>query len=334
MSSPPRSPLASSGEAPIDLGIVVVSYNTRRLTIDCLASVYRALSASDLRAHVWVVDNASPDGSAEGVRKRFPQATLVANQENLGFAGAANVALEMMARSQAPPHHVLLLNPDTVVSEDALALMVAFLDQHPHVGIVGPQLLYGDGSFQHSAFHFPTLWMAFFDFWTINHRLIDSRLNGCYPRRPYESGEPFRIDHPLGAALMIRWETIRQIGPLDAGFFMYCEEIDWCLRARAAGWTIYCLPGARITHLAAQSTKQFRDEMFVALWRSRYRLFDKHYSRLYRSVVRLIVRAGLRRRARQTRRALRREEIDRDEATRRLAAYRQVAAMARPLSEA
>jgi len=318
----------------MDLGIIVVSYNTRELTCDCLASTYDALAASDLCAQVWVVDNASPDGSAALVGERFPQATLVASQENLGFARATNLAIEMIAHSQTPPRHLLLLNPDTLVSEDAFKLMVAFLDEHPHVGIVGPQLVYGDGSFQHGAFHFPTLWMAFFDFWTINHRLINSRLNGRYPRRLYEAGEPFRIDHPLGAALMIRWETIQQIGVLDTGFFMYCEEIDWCMRAIAAGWEVYCLPRARITHLAGQSTRQFRHEMFVALWRSRFRLFDQHYSRGYRVLVRAIVRAGLARKVRQTERALRRGAIAPDEAARRLAAYGQVADVTRLLADA
>jgi len=311
----------------MDLGIAVVSYNTRQLTLDCLASVYRALNRSDLQAQVWVVDNASADGSADQVRQRFPQATLVASQENLGFARATNLAIEMMGQAGDPPRYLMLLNPDTVVSEDALALMVSFLDQHPRVGAVGPQLVYGDGRFQHGAFRFPSLWMAFFDFWAINHRLIESRLNGRYPRRLYEDGQPFPVDHPLGAALMIRWEAIRRIGPLDDGFFMYCEEIDWCMRAKAAGWEVYCLPEARVTHLEAQSTRQFRHRMFVALWRSRYRLFEKHYGRLYRSLVRVIVRAGLARRARQTRRALRLGEIEGDEAARRLTAYRQVAEM-------
>ena len=317
----------------MDLGIVLVSYNTGQLTIDCLASVYRALQGSDLRAHVWVVDNASTDGSAALVRERFPQVTLVANEENLGFARATNVAIEMMERMEGPPRHLLLLNPDTIVSQDAFALMVTFLDEHRHVGIVGPQLLYGDGSFQHGAFRFPTLRMAFFDFWPVHHRLLDSRLNGRYPRRLYQAGEPFPIDHPLGAALMIRWETIQRVGTLDARFFMYCEEIDWCMRAKAAGWDVYCVPKARITHLVAQSTRQFRHQMFVALWRSRYRLFDKHYSRAYRVLVRVIVRAGLACRIRQTERTLRRGQIGPDEATRRIAAYRQVADLAKPLAE-
>ncbi len=311
----------------MDLGIVIVSFNTRELTCNCLDSVYRALGASGLKAHVWVVDNASCDGSAEAIRARFPQATLIASVENLGFARGNNLAFEHIAQSGDLPRHVLLLNPDTLVSDDAFAQMVAFLDEHPRVGAVGAQLSYADGSFQHGAFHFPTLWMAFFDFWPINYRLLDSRLNGRYPRHWYEAGEPFPIDHPLGAALMIRWEALQRVGPLDAGYFMYCEEIDWCHRLKAAGWEIYCVPRARVIHLGGQSARQFRDEMFVALWRSRFRLFEKYYSPLYQKLVRVIVRAGLASASRRVRESLRKGEIGEQEARARLAAYRRVMEM-------
>jgi len=108
---------------------------------------------------------------------------------------------------------------------------------------------------------------------------------------------------------------------------MYCEEIEWCLRAKRAGWEIWCVPRARVVHLAGQSTQQFREAMYLALWRSRYRLFEKHYSRAYRWVVHRIVRAGLAAEARRVRRALRRREIDAGEAQRRLATYSLVAAL-------
>ena len=308
----------------MDLGIVVVSYNTRQLTADCLRSVYEALEAERLAAQVCVVDNASGDGSAEMIGEVFPQAHLIASAENLGFARGTNLGIDAMLRSPDSPRHVLLLNPDTLVRPDALTEMVLFLDTHPQVGAAGARLSYGDGSFQHSAFHFPTLLMTFFDFWAINHRLINSRLNGRYPQHLYEAGEPFPIDHPLGAALMIRRETLAQVGPLDEGFFMYCEEIDWCIRAKRAGWNVYCIPQAHIIHLGGQSTGQFRDRMFVALWRSRFRLFEKHYSRAYTAAVRLILKAGLARRARQVRLALAAGAIDQEAADKQLYAYRTV----------
>ncbi len=311
----------------LDLAIIIVSYNTRYLTGNCLSSVLAALDRSSLEAEIWVVDNASQDGSAEYVQKKFPQVKLIANDENIGFAAATNLALTHIGELSRPPRYVFLLNPDTLVEQDALSTLVEFLDTHPEVGVVGPQLAYANGTFQHSAFRFPTLLMTFFDFWPVHHRLLDSRLNGRYPRCRYARGEPFPIDHPLGAALMVRWETIQQAGPLDTGYFMYCEEVDWCMRIKALGWQVYCVPQARILHLAGQSTRQFRDKMFVALWRSRFRLFRQHYSHLYQTLARLIVQAGVRREIARTRQAQRRGEISAQEASQRLAAFRQVLRM-------
>lgn len=312
----------------MDLGIVVVSYNTRQLAHNCLASVFDALQHERLSAQVWVVDNASSDGSAEMVLRDHPQVSLIASPENIGFAGGTNLGLAAIERVPDTPRHVLLLNPDTLVRPNALTEMVSFLDAEPAAGAVGAQLFYGDGSFQHGAFRFPTLWMAFFDFWTINHRLTNSRLNGRYPRQQYDAGRPFPIDHPLGAALMIRHETLTRVGPLDEGYFMYCEEIDWCIRAKRAGWGIYCVPSAQIVHLAGQSTSQFREQMFVALWRSRLRLFEKHYGRAYNAAVRLILRAGIAKRVRQVRRALAEHTLETGVAQKQLDAYHSVLKMA------
>ncbi|HHX65071.1 MAG TPA: glycosyltransferase family 2 protein [Chloroflexi bacterium] len=312
----------------MDLGVAVVSYNTRDLTAACLGALFASLEQSALDARVWVVDNASSDGSAAMVAERYPQAVLIASDENLGFAGGTNLAIEAMRDEPGGlPRHVLLLNPDTVVEPDAVPRMVSYLDANPHVGVVGAQLLYPDGSFQHGAFRFPTLPMILFDFWIINHRLINSRLNGRYPRRLYEAGQPFPIDHPLGAALMIRREALEQVGLLDTGYFMYCEEVDWCMRIKAAGWAVYCVPRARIVHHAGGSTRQFRDRMFIALWRSRFRLFDRHYGRVYRTLARVIVRAGLRRDLARLRREVARGLVSPDEAERRAAAYHTVMEM-------
>ena len=311
----------------MDLAVIVVSYNTRDLTAQCLTSVYDSLAASDLAAEVWVVDNGSADRSAAMVRCKFKSAQLLARKDNLGFAGGTNLALDQLAALDEPPRHVLLLNPDTIVVEDAIARMVAFLDRHPEVAVVGPSLTYGDGSFQHSAFRFPTLSMIAFDFWPPHNRLIDSGLNGRYTPRRYAAGEPFAIDHPLGAALMIRWSIIQQIGPLDTGYFMYCEEIDWCMRARMTGRFVYCLPEAHIVHLGGQATAQFRDKMFVALWRSRFRLFEKHYNRSYQTLARWLVRVGLRRATARIQTGIVRGSVDAIEAAPRLAAYRTVMEM-------
>jgi N-acetylglucosaminyl-diphospho-decaprenol L-rhamnosyltransferase len=221
----------------------------------------------------------------------------------------------------------MLLNPDTIVVRSALTTLVHFMDENPRAGACGARLLHSDGRFQHSAFAFPTLFQVFLDFFPINYRLTDSRLNGRYLRRLYQTGQPFPIDHPLGAALMVRREAIEQVELLDEQFFIYCEEIDWCLRIKAAGWGIWCVPEAQIVHHVARSTRQFRDEMFVALWKSRYQLFEKHYSRLFQWMARHIVRLGLWAEVQRARAAARRGVITESELTSRLMAYQRVAKM-------
>ncbi len=296
----------------MDLSIVTVSYNVSRLLSECLASVYASLAGSSLSFEVWVVDNASRDDSVGIVRQNFPAAQLVVNERNLGFAAASNQGIQ---RSQG--RYVLFLNPDTRVLDDALQTLVTFMDSIARAGAAGACLLHADGSFQHSAFRFPSLAQVFLDFFPLHHRLSDSRLNGRYPRRLYESGVPFPIDHPLGAAIIVRREAIQEVGPLDERFFMYCEEVDWAMRIRRAGWEIYCVPHAKIVHHVAQSTRQFRDQMFVALWRSRYLLFEKHYSPAFRRMARLIVRLGLWREMRR----LPKMTLDADERKARQRAY-------------
>lgn len=310
----------------MDLIVILVSYNTRDLLSDCLESVFSGLERSGLKGAVWVVDNASSDGSADMVRRKFPQVHLVALDQNLGFAAGNNVALSHIdLGSPSAARHVLFLNPDTRVLDDALGALVRFLDETPTAGAVGARLVHGDGSFQHSAFAFPGLAQILLDFFPLHHRLLESRLNGRYPRRAYEAGLAFPIDHPLGAALMVRAEVLSRVGGFDERFFMYCEEIDLCRRIHEAGWKIYCEPRASIVHLVGQSTRQFRNEMFVALWKSRILMYEKHESRAFLWAARRLIRIGLAAQARRARRSHQRGEIGEQELEARLEAYRKVA---------
>ena len=305
-----------------DLSIIIVSYNTRDLLRACLHSAFDGLERSGLRGVVWVVDNASADGSADMAREQFPQARVIANAENRGFAAANNQAI-----AQSDARHVMLLNSDAEVRGDALGEQVRVLDERPKAGAVGARLVYADGSFQHSAFRFAGFAQILLDFFPLHHRLLDSGLNGRYSRRLYEGKEPFPVDHPLGAALMARAETIRQVGPLDEGFFMYCEEVDWCWRMHKAGWQVLCVPTAEVMHHGAGTTRKFREEMFVALWRSRFRLYEKHQGARYTAWVRRWVRMLLRLDGARIRRRLARGEIAEDEARALLSGYARVAAL-------
>lgn len=302
----------------MDLSIVIVSYNVRDLLRDCLRSIQASLALNpELAAEILVVDNASTDGSARMVSAEFPGVDLIERATNDGFAAANNAAIRRSAG-----RYVLLLNPDTVVLRDALDRVVRFLDEHPAVGVAGAKLLYPDGTRQHSCFRFPTLWMSFLDFFPINHRLTSSRLNGRYPSR--DDGRAYPIDHPLGAFFAVRREAIEQVGLLDEGYFIYCEEVDWALRIKRAGWEAYYVPTAEVIHYGGQSTQQFRGKMLVELYRSRFRLFRKHYGSLYVWAARRIIHLGLAWELRRARRAAGRGDITSDDLRERTEAYKTI----------
>jgi len=314
----------------MDLAVVTVSYNTCGLLLECLESALAGLARSGLAGEIWVVDNNSTDGSAEMVRDRFGRAAvhLVAHSHNVGFAAGNNLALQAMGFGRAAtPRHVLFLNPDTRIVGDALGALVRFLDATPTAGAAGARLVNADGSFQHSAFAFPGLMQILIDFFPLHHRLLDSRLNGRYPRRWYSQDMPFAVDHPLGAALIVRAETLAKVGSFDERYFIYCEEVDLCRRIRASGLGIYCVPQAEIVHLVAQSTRQSRDQMFVALWRSRFLMFERFESRPFCWTARRLVRLGLWTESIRSRAAYKQGEITALELERRLQAFREVAAL-------
>ncbi len=313
------------------LAVVVVSFNVRDLLRRCLAATYASLARSpELAATVWVVDNASADGSAEMVAAEFPAAVLIPSPDNLGFAGGNNRALRQLGFSGGdavgpPPDLVLLLNPDAEPVGDAIGQMADFLRSHPGAGGAGAQLSYPDGRFQHSAFAFPGLVQLWFDLFPPRpRRLLESRLNGRYPRRLYDAGRPFAVDFVLGAALMARREAIQAVGLLDEGYFMYAEEVDWCWRMARAGWPFYCVPAARVIHHAGASARQFRRQSTLNLWRSRRRLYDRFYGPARRWLANRIVALGMAAEIRRARAMARRGAIGPQELAERLDAARQV----------
>jgi N-acetylglucosaminyl-diphospho-decaprenol L-rhamnosyltransferase len=268
------------------LGIVVVSYNTCALLRRCLQST----ADVSLPVEVVVVDNASADGSPAMVRDEFPGVRLIANHDNRGFAAATNQGIEAVRQGT---DFVLLLNPDAWLCDGAAEELAGFLLVHPRVGIAGARLLYPDGRPQEGAWRFPTLLMAFFDLFPprgpLLGRLQSSYLNGRYQEE--RDDVPFPIDHPLGAAMMIRRETLADVGLFDEGYWMYAEEVDWCRRCREAGWAIWQVPAARVVHAGGASSSQFRGRSFVALHRSRLRYVrrwnDARHVRRYGRIIRL-----------------------------------------------
>lgn len=283
------------------LAVVIVTWNVRALVLDAVKSVVDDLKNGQIRAEIWIVDNQSSDGTAEALRNAYPnelarQVHVLDPGENVGFAAGNNYALRAIGFPDSIdlPDYVLLLNPDTIVRPGALNALIGGLESS-NAGLAGARLVYGDGSFQHSAFGFPGLMQLMFDLFPAPARLYESSLNGRYPRFKYQGDEPFEIDHPLGATFLLRREVICQTGMFDEQFHLYCEEIDWAMRIKAAGWRAVCVPSAEVVHFGGQSTSQVQPESITNLWKARLQLYRKHYSPLIQAIAKVIIRIGMNR---------------------------------------
>jgi|MudIll2142460700_1097286.scaffolds.fasta_scaffold106072_2 hypothetical protein len=262
----------------MDLSLIVVSWNTRELTRQCLKSIF-SLPAS-LDREVFVVDNASTDGSSQMVRENFPEVNLLDNAQNAGFAAANNQAIGL-----STGRYVLLLNSDTVVKPGALDRLVEFMDAHSQAGAAGARLLNPDGSLQYSCSPAPTL----------EHEvrrmfhLPGVRPDGYYEMKNWDSQTPIRVDVLLGACLLLRRHALEQVGLMDEGYFMYSEEVDLCHRIQVAGWQLYWVPQATVVHYGGQSTQQASEEMFLHLYESKLRYFRKHHGRTTVVIYKMIL---------------------------------------------
>jgi GT2 family glycosyltransferase len=259
--------MMESVASPCDLSIVIVSYNTRDMLRDCLASLPAAVSG--LATEVWVVDNNSPDDSVEMVRCEFPQVRVIANRDNAGFTRANNQALR-----QCAGRNVVILNPDTEPEAGSLAVLSEYLDAHQDVGAVGPMLLNSDGSLQHNGRPFPTPWREF-----LGHSGLRNLNRPAYDRIHEYGRNDFDvecdIDQVSGACMMVPHRVMDQVGMLSEDFFMFYEEIEWCWRIRKAGYRVMYLPQARVVHHWMGSVRQQSRAMTRRLFRSSLTYYRK-----------------------------------------------------------
>ncbi len=261
----------------VTLSIIIVNWNTRDLLAACLESIERSLLSGDgigagPETEIIVVDNGSTDGTVEMLRRDYPNVRLIENRENVGFARANNQGL---AASRG--RYLLLLNTDAFLRGPALARLVRFMDEHPEAGVVGPRLYFGDGTLQRSCYAFPTLATEFYGAVGLDRLFPRSRLFGRYRLGYWDMRDVREVDVVMGACLMARREVFEQIGGLDERFFMYSEEVDWCYRARQAGWRIYYVPQAEATHLWGGTSRVLPVQTLVQLYHSRLLFFRKHY---------------------------------------------------------
>lgn len=240
----------------MDFSIIIVNFNTRDLLTDCLHSVY---SQKGTDFEVWVVDNASSDGSCDMVKKNFPQVHLLENQENFGFAKANNLALR-----HAQGKFLFLLNSDTMLKGQPLAKISRFLKDHPQAGVVGVRVLNPDGTPQRSVGKFYNLINAFL-------MLVGGERMGFLRRSPSEIKE---ADWVSGAAFVVRKEILEKVGLFDENVFMYMEEVEWCYRIKKAGFKILFYPEAEIVHYVRGSSS--KSEAIWGIYRGLIYFYQKH----------------------------------------------------------
>ncbi len=242
--------------------IVIPTINNQATLLRCLEA---AFSSPDVE--VFVIDNGGTDGTSEAVRSRFPQAVVLRNEINMGFARAVNRGLE-----RARGRFLCLLNDDAVLSPDTLHQLAEFLDHRPDVGIVGPQLLHADGSKQNSIDNFPTLADQLF-----NKSVLRLAAPGRYPSKRQTYGRPVPVESIIGACMVIRRELYEKLGGLDERYFVFLEETDYCLRARRAGYSTYFFPGATVRHDQGMTgTKRAPHRTKVEYLRSMRTFFQIH----------------------------------------------------------
>ena len=274
-----------------DLVVVILNYNTRELLRGCLNSL-RAQQGVDFA--VCVVDNASSDGSADMVEQDFPEAISIRNPDNNGFSAGNNLGLRRSGFPQAgQARHAMLLNPDTVVPEGALAGMVAFADTHPDVGVVGPRLLLEDGTLDKACRRgFPTPEVSFYRLSGLSRLFPKSARINRYNMEYLDEHAQADVDSVVGACMLVRGAAIAQAGLLDEQFFMYGEDIDWCMRIKQAGWRVVYHPGVVVHHIkraASRGSAKARYEFQRAMWL----FYRKHYRARTPKLVDMLVRLGL-----------------------------------------
>ncbi|MER3413283.1 MAG: glycosyl transferase family 2 [Armatimonadota bacterium] len=254
------------------LSIVIVNWNTKALLEKCLASLQQHAPAESFE--VIVVDNASEDGSAAMVRSRFPQVRLLTERANHGYAAGNNIGIRA-----ALGDAILLLNPDTEFIDDSLQRSVDILRSMPTVGVLAARLVSPDGSTQSSLRSFPRPLPVLFDLLGFARLFPRSRFFAKYRYRFFDYDSPAEVEQPMGTFLLSRRAVFDQVGLFDERFPIFFNDVDWCLRVRNAGWTVYYHPGVRVIHHGGAGTRQVHKSMIWESHRSLLRFYDKWYLR-------------------------------------------------------
>lgn len=289
----------------MDLSVIIVNYNVRELLRACLDTLMLAnerLMNANQRMEIFVVDNASSDGSAAMVREEFPNVKLIVNGENLGFAKANNLVIK-----ESSGRYLLFLNPDTTVPKETLPEMIRFMDENPRVGVATCFVELASGGMDPDCHRgFPMPWASFCFFTKLEKIFPHSRVFGQYHQTWKDLKKAHEIDACCGAFMMVRRRAMDEVGVWDEDFFFYGEDLDWCYRFKEKVWKVMFYPQVKIIHHkgASSGMKKSSQDVSTATRESKQRVlrastdamrifYNKHYRQKYPAVVTWLVLGGI-----------------------------------------
>ncbi len=256
----------------MELSIIIVNYNAAPFLKRAIESI--ELHLKNVSHEICVVDNASTDKSSD-VWLNFPQVRVIRNDNNLGFAAGINQGLKDTTGS-----YVLWLNPDAELLDDGLATILRYMNDHPNVGIIGTRIVNSDGSIQLSCRSFPSYRAGLFNRYSLLTRWFPkNRFSRNYLKSDFDHNVIADVDWVSGACLLHRRELVKRPGLLDEHFFMYCEDVDYCFRAKQEGWNVQYHPGAAVLHHIAASSKQLPRKTILERHKSIWHYYTKHFKR-------------------------------------------------------
>lgn len=261
-----------------DISTVIVNWNTKALLLDCIRTILDM--ALEHTVEIIVVDNASTDGSAAAVAQEFPEVTVIRNRKNEGFAKANNVGIRA-----AQGKYVCLINSDVKLLDGCLDSMCGYMDEHPHVGILGPRILNKDLSLQISCGEFPSVWTTFTQALMLDKVFPRSRLCRTRFMNDFDHERIRDVEVLSGCFLMVRREALEKVGLLDERFFIYKEDVDWCKRFHDAHWLARFYPTAEAIHYGGASSSVTPARFLMEMEKANLQYWRKHYGWLAEKLI-------------------------------------------------
>jgi len=253
----------------IEISVVLISYNGKEFIDDCMRTTVESLKR--VNSEIIVVDNASSDGTIDILETKYPQARLIKNNSNLGFAPAVNQGLET-----ATGEFILLLNQDTRIVGEAIPMLARKMKESNRIGTIGPKFIGFDGKLQHSARALPRYRDLFFQFTGLSYLFPHSKILSNWKMGWFDHTTMMEVDQPMGAALMTRRDVIEKTGLFDESFRIFFNDVDFCRRVKEAGYANIYYPEAVVEHFVGGSTRRKKARMIIESHRAMYQYFKKY----------------------------------------------------------